>query len=247
MPGRGRRSRALSLKPRKLLANRRRTAELAVVPLPLQLFLVRSAVRRRSREPFGRLLDRRRVDARSEIVARKTGAGGLQLDVGATSQQGLHGGRMPLLDRPHQSRRAAERLAGVDVRAALDQHFHCVWIAVARGKHQDRLSVGADFLAVRSGLQELQNHRGVAVERRHGQRRDAVTIGRLHVRAGADQHVGHLRIVAVHRPVQRRRPVDLRGVDVGLLREQRAHRRAVTLHRGVSDIALAGGVHEGRN
>ena len=39
--------------------------------------------------------------------------------------------------------------------------------------------------------------------------------------------------------MQRRRAVGLRRVDVGLLREQRAHRRGVPAHDRVGDVAAS--------
>ena len=65
------------------------------------------------------------------------------------------------------------------------------------------------------------------------------------VGAGLEQQIGGFQIVAVDRPVQRRGSIHLRGVDIGLRRQQLAEGRGVALHDCVGHIA-AGAHHERR-
>ena len=147
---------------------------------------------------------------------------------------------MPLFGRPHQRGRAAQFLRRVHVGAGGDQQLDGNRVPVARGEHHHHLAVGKALVRIGAGFQQLFDDRRVAIKRCHRERREALPVGGVHLRAGGDEEIGALEVVAIDGPVQRGRAVGLRGVDVGVLLEQRAQRGSVALHHGVGDITLAG-------
>ena len=168
--------------------------------------------------------------------------GGIRPDVEirAAIDEQLHGGCMALVRSPHQSRRAPQRFLGIDLRSAIEQHLHRRHVARAGRHHQGRLPPRQSLVRIRASLQEAFHDRGVAIHARQRERGRALFIGHLGIGARLKQQIGQGGVGPIHRPVKRRRPIRLRGVHVGLLREQGADGGRVPPHDRVGYLTTGG-------
>ena len=126
---------------------------------------------------------------------------------------------------PHHRRLAEEALLGVDVGAVASSSARPDVAGAARG-HQHGLAFGHHRIGVGARASSSAFRSApIAVDGGERQRRHAVAVGRLDVGTGRISSLTVFDVVGAYRPVQRRRAVGLGDVDVGLLPNQRPHRR----------------------
>ena len=133
------------------------------------------------------------------------------------------------------------RFAGVDRRAALEQHVHGVRIAGAHGGHQQRVARCVGRLDVCAGVEQAPQDRGMALFGGHIDRRDTKRVGDGRVRTGAKQRIDRVEVFGAHGPVQRRRTIGRARVDVVPLPQQRADCRHVAGGGGADKRIVSGG------
>src|SRR6185503_11429767 len=92
---------------------------------------------------------------------------------------------------------------------------------------QSRLSTGVRGVGVDSCTKKAVDHSGIAVQSGKVDRRDAVTCSNVHFCARFDQQLGSFEIILAGGPMESRHPVNLCGVDVGLLLQQRTDSVAI--------------------
>ena len=103
------------------LAETSLTADLgAGLLIEVELLVVRDTCGGRTSPAILRQKNGALVHPVRHVVARQARAAGLRARIGAGGEEDFHGLRMLLFDRPHQRRRAANRLAHVDVCAGFD-------------------------------------------------------------------------------------------------------------------------------
>ena len=140
---------------------------------------------------------------------------------------------MILAHRDHQRRLLELGLARVHLRAAVDEQPHGRHGAGARRGHERRLAARIGGVGIGAGVEQAANQRGATVDGGEVERRHAVAVLGGRAGAGAQQGIGDVEAIGVRRGVERGQAVFAGGIDVGLLRDQRAHGGQIAAFRRV--------------
>ena len=123
----------------------------------------------------------------------------------------------------------------VAVNGSLFDQLRRIDAARPRYDHQRGLAVGIRRLDIGSRLEERAEKRRIREHRGFRHRGRAEVVHRFHACARPNQPLHEIDVAVVRGPVQRGRTVGFRGVDVGLLLDQRKRRGAVARLRRVDE------------